>query len=110
MSKIQTIHRNRHGGMIHIILVLLSICIIILIILSCKKAPEAIGKKPDHQSDFATEQALASDIAANTIGVNTHINYTGSIYDTHYENIIQPRLVELGIRHIRDHFGASGGR
>ena len=99
---IQTIHRNRHGGTIHAILVLLSISIIIL---SFKNSPGHFIEKSDQKIDFKTEQALASDIAADAIGVNTHINYTGSIYDTHYGDIIQPRLAELGIRHIRDHFG-----
>lgn len=63
--------------------------------------------KQKGQLAFETEQALMSDIAANAIGVNTHINYTGSVYDVHYSDIIKPRLSELGIRNIRDHFGNS---
>ena len=63
--------------------------------------------KQNGQLAFKTEQALMSDVAANAIGVNTHINYTGSVYDIHYSDIIKPRLSELGIRNIRDHFGNS---
>lgn len=98
---IQAIHRNRYGG----ILFLLGISIIILIILSCKKAPDPLDEKSGQQSIFITEKAIASDIVADAIGVNTHINYTGTIYDTRYNDIIKPRLAELGTKHIRDHFG-----
>ncbi|MFZ1431635.1 MAG: hypothetical protein WAS21_33350 [Geminicoccaceae bacterium] len=47
-------------------------------------------------------QALMADLAANLPGVNTHINYLGTVYDRSYNSIIKPRLLELGIRHIRD--------
>ena len=54
-------------------------------------------------SDGAT--ALMADLAADAPGVNTHINYLGSVYDTAYETIVRPRLLELGVRHIRDNPG-----
>jgi hypothetical protein len=50
---------------------------------------------------------MMADKAADMVGVNTHINYTGSIYDKRYSDIIKPRLVELGVRHIRDNAGDS---
>jgi hypothetical protein len=48
-----------------------------------------------------------ADRAVDAIGVNTHINYLGTIYDTGYSSIIKPRLLELGVRHIRDNPGGD---
>lgn len=53
------------------------------------------------------QTAIRSNLAAEAVGVNTHLNYTGSVYDIHYQDIIKPKLVELGVKHIRDHFGNS---
>ncbi|HKG06279.1 MAG TPA: hypothetical protein VKB19_07475 [Pedobacter sp.] len=50
-------------------------------------------------------KAMASDVAADAVGVNTHLNYAGTVYDVRYHDIIKPGLIALGIRHIRDHFG-----
>lgn len=52
-------------------------------------------------------QAVASDRAADMVGVNTHINYTDTIYYRSFDSIIKPRLIELGVRHIRDNPGSS---
>jgi hypothetical protein len=49
-----------------------------------------------------------ADSAADMVGVNTHINYRGSIYDRRWADIIRPRLLELGVRHIRDNPGDPG--
>ena len=49
-----------------------------------------IGKKSSRAYDFV-----------NSIGVNTHFGY----YDTQYgryEEVLKPRLLELGVKHIRD--------
>ncbi len=54
---------------------------------------------------FISVKAIKSSVAANAVGVNTHLNYTNTVYGTRYEDIIKPRLIELGTRHIRDHFG-----
>ena len=43
-----------------------------------------------------------ADKAADMVGVNTHLNFRGTIYDRHYADIVKPRLIELGVRHIRD--------
>ena len=56
----------------------------------------------------AAEKAIPADSAADMVGVNTHINYRGSIYDLAWSSIIRPRLIELGVRHIRDNPGAPG--
>ncbi|MHC4743534.1 MAG: hypothetical protein ACYS8Z_16595, partial [Planctomycetota bacterium] len=42
-----------------------------------------------------------ADKAADMVGVNTHLNYRDTPYYSHYE-VIKSRLIELGVRHIRD--------
>ena len=59
-------------------------------------------------SGAAGKQALMADLAADAPGVNTHINYLGTVYDRAYGSIIKPRLLELGVRHIRDSPGGDG--
>jgi hypothetical protein len=49
------------------------------------------------------EQARCADDFVDSIGVNTHLGYTGSIY-ARYDSLIKPRLKDLGVRHIRDGF------
>ncbi|MDX6751194.1 hypothetical protein SH611_15370 [Geminicoccaceae bacterium 1502E] len=46
-----------------------------------------------------------ADSAADMIGVNTHLNYHGTVYVDRFAELIRPRLVELGVRHIRDNPG-----
>lgn len=53
-----------------------------------------------------TERALPADAAADLVGVNTHLYYPG-VYTDSWERAVLPRLVELGVRHIRD--GAATG-
>lgn len=48
------------------------------------------------------EQARGADDFVNTIGVATHLNYTNIPSWNNYSGIIKPRLLELGVRHIRD--------
>jgi cell division septation protein DedD len=38
----------------------------------------------------------------DTIGINVHLPYTGTVYDQNWQDIIKPRLGELGVRLIRD--------
>lgn len=49
----------------------------------------------------AEEQATSTEDFIETIGVNTHLGYGDTVYHR-YEDIIKPRLLELGVRHIRD--------
>jgi len=42
-----------------------------------------------------------ADAFVNSIGVNTHLGYSDTIYGR-YDDVIRPRLAELGVRHIRD--------
>lgn len=53
----------------------------------------------------AAEKAIMADRAADMVGVNTHLNFKGTVYDTAFDTIIKPRLLELGVRHIRDNPG-----
>jgi hypothetical protein len=50
-----------------------------------------------------TETAWAADAFVDSIGVNTHLAYQGTSY-SNYVGIVKPRLIESGIRHIRDAF------
>jgi hypothetical protein len=47
------------------------------------------------------EKAQSADKFVNSIGVNTHLRYLDTTYKD-FNNIIKPRLKELGVRHIRD--------
>lgn len=46
-------------------------------------------------------RARPAEAFVDSIGVNTHLGYSDTIYKD-YESIIKPRLLELGVRHIRD--------
>jgi hypothetical protein len=48
------------------------------------------------------ELARNADDFIDTIGVNTHLFYDNSVYYQKYKEIIKPKLLELGVRHIRD--------
>ena len=50
----------------------------------------------------APETARSADDFVDSIGVNTHLFYDNSVYYQKYNEIIKPKLLELGIRHIRD--------
>lgn len=47
------------------------------------------------------ENARSADAFVDFIGVNTHLGYSDTTYRD-FEGIIKPRLLELGVRHIRD--------
>jgi hypothetical protein len=49
------------------------------------------------------ELARQADSFVDSIGVNVHLFYTGGVYVDHWADIVQPRLRESGIRHLRDH-------
>jgi hypothetical protein len=55
----------------------------------------------------APEVAKPADALADMVGIDTHLNYGGTVYDTHYGDIVKPGLVELGVRHIRDNPSTS---
>ena len=47
------------------------------------------------------EEARRADDFVDFIGVNTHLGYNDTTYRD-YDGIIKPRLLQLGVRHIRD--------
>lgn len=52
--------------------------------------------------DLPLVKAKSADSFVDSVGVNVHIGYLGGVYSTEYESIIKPKLLELGIRHVRD--------
>ncbi len=50
----------------------------------------------------AEEKARRADDFVDSVGVNTHLQYNESTYYKNYENLIKPKLLDLGVRHIRD--------
>ncbi|MEM8529942.1 MAG: hypothetical protein AAGF95_03815 [Chloroflexota bacterium] len=47
-------------------------------------------------------QARTADRFIDTIGVNTHLHYTDTVYGQSFDEIIKPKLLASGIRHVRD--------
>ena len=47
------------------------------------------------------DPARPADAFVDFVGVNTHLGYYDTAYGD-YEHILKPRLLELGVRHIRD--------
>jgi len=60
-----------------------------------------ITSSPSSATTSGGEQAQSADAFVNSIGVAVHLNYTGGPYGR-FNDIIKPRLQELGVRHIRD--------
>lgn len=52
--------------------------------------------------EAAQEKARRADEFVDSIGVNTHLYYDSSVYYQKYSALIKPKLLELGVRHIRD--------
>ncbi len=48
-----------------------------------------------------TEQAKSADSFIDSMGIVTHLRYTDTSYGR-YSDVVEPRLRELGIRHVRD--------
>ncbi|MBE9012051.1 pre-peptidase C-terminal domain-containing protein, partial [Pseudanabaenaceae cyanobacterium LEGE 13415] len=52
-------------------------------------------------ADTIRERARPADTFIDSIGINTHLRYTGLTYGR-FDDLVVPRLKEMGIRHIRD--------
>jgi hypothetical protein len=59
-------------------------------------APQASSAQPN-----TLRQAENANSFVESIGVNTHINYSDTIYSS-FEGLLKPSLLYLGVRHIRD--------
>lgn len=47
-------------------------------------------------------QARPADSLVNSIGLNVHLSYFRTTYGTGWDNIVKPKLLALGVRHLRD--------
>ena len=68
----------------------------------CFVITAVIGAALTGTADAGPVKAIMADKAADMVGVNTHLNYRDTPYYSRYEDLIKPRLSELGVRHIRD--------
>ena len=69
--------------------------------------PTLLPGTPDAQegssaSSLERVRAAPADAFIDTMGINTHLHYQGTVYDERYEDLIKPKLLELGVRHVRD--------
>lgn len=55
------------------------------------------------------ETARSATSFTESVGINTHLGYADTIYGQRYEDLIRPRLRELGVSHIRDGTWAAHG-
>lgn len=46
--------------------------------------------------------AQSADAFVQSIGLNLHLSYFRTVYGTGWETIVKPRLLSLGVRHMRD--------
>ncbi|NAZ83252.1 hypothetical protein GTR02_15640 [Kineococcus sp. R8] len=60
---------------------------------------------PAAQADVLPQQAQAADSFVDSIGVATHLTYTGTPYMNY--PLVKQRLQESGIRHLRDGWGTG---
>jgi hypothetical protein len=51
---------------------------------------------------IAPVTARSADALVESIGLNTRLTNVGTVYGTKWETIIKPRLLESGVRHLRD--------
>lgn len=49
-----------------------------------------------------SEKARSAYSFVDSIGINTHLYYNDTNYYQKYQEIVKPKLLELGVRHIRD--------
>ena len=64
------------------------------------EAPEAPAAPTDALPSRAVP-ARAADAFVDSVGVNTHLHYTNTVY-SRFSDLIKPKLLALGVRHIRD--------
>ncbi len=50
----------------------------------------------------AVVQALPADAVIDSLGVNVHLGYGDTVYGQEFDAIIRPKLLALGVRHLRD--------
>lgn len=60
-----------------------------------------IGARPA-RLNAAPSDARSADDFVNSIGINLHLSYFQTAYGTGWATIIKPKLLALGVRHVRD--------
>jgi hypothetical protein len=78
---------------------------LVLALTACQAEPTGPELKhvaPPPALALVSEQARMADSVVASMSVQTHIGYGGSVYDTKWASVIRPRLLELGVRHIRE--------
>lgn len=78
--------------------------IALLLVLSGCAAPgtEPSVDQPQLASAVAAETATSADAVLNSIGIETKLTNLSGVYGTGWSGIVKPKLIALGIRHIRD--------
>jgi hypothetical protein len=67
------------------------------------ESPTEAVTVPESQSFVSAPVAAKSaDGVVNSIGINTHLSYFQTAYGTGFNTIVKPRLIALGLRHLRD--------
>jgi hypothetical protein len=68
-------------------------------VVSVASALSILLQPPIHASE--AQPARAANAFGDFVGVNTHLGYSDTTYGD-YEGFLKPRLLELGVRNIRD--------
>lgn len=70
--------------------------------------PSAVDERATPQNPQPTPASPAgvaarmSDAFVESIGVNIHLSYLGRVYGRRFDDVIRPKLRQLGVRHLRD--------
>lgn len=65
-------------------------------------APSAESAIPVSDYSLLTEAPKTTDAFVNSIGINTKLTYLQTVYGTNFNGLVLPKLVALGVRHVRD--------
>jgi hypothetical protein len=68
--------------------------VVSMVVFGCSRSSTSSIALPGHT-------AQSADTFVDSIGVNTHLNYTDTVYGN-FSGIVHPSLAYLGVRHIRD--------
>ncbi|NOK59376.1 MAG: hypothetical protein GFH27_549283n164 [Chloroflexi bacterium AL-W] len=85
--------------------IMLVVCFLIIFVLVGFQAQAA----PSSFVESTLIQARTADRFINTIGVNIHLHYSDTVYSQSFDEIIKPKLLASGIRHVRDGTYTSDG-
>jgi hypothetical protein len=75
-----------------------------LLLAACAEAgpTESVSAVEGTQSLSAPVAAKAADGLVNSVGINVHLSYFQGPYGNGFNSIVKPRLIGLGVRHLRD--------